>query len=224
MKKHKHHFGLINLGSCYLSIDERRQYHLPYKARGFSLWVAAGQNYWQYFLQNHHRASRRYHHPFDNWSRIAMKKIGHTMGVKTSAMVFPYHKGRDNKPLPFQNISKKFGFSASPLGLFIHPTFGLWAGFRGGFIHQKLPPYRSRWSGIASPCAACLTKPCIAICPAKAVHENYFDTTTCHDYLHHHRDAACLTGGCLARLACPIGTKYRYHKNQSQFFWRGLGW
>ena len=237
---HKKKFGLTPFG-CYLSINARRQHGLPFSARQLLLWGAVGRGYWRYFLQYHQRASRRHRHPLDNWSQVALQKIIKTAqisGSKKTMLIFPFeHRHHPSKkPIAFQPLAQKLGFTPSPLGMLIHPQFGLWVGFRGAMVgraiairRQKLPrrpasspALSSSLSSPSSPCAACINKPCIAACPAGAVQKNGFDYAKCNGYLTTHPGCDCLQGGCLARRACPIGTAYQYTKNQSQFFWRGL--
>jgi epoxyqueuosine reductase QueG len=124
---------------------------------------------------------------------------------------------------PFQAWAKAAeGLRASPLGMLIHPQFGLWHGYRGalGFAFMVEPkPFHG-----AHPCDGCIDKPCLTACPAGAVTPERFDVGLCRDHL---RDPAqgqcCMSGGCSARDRCPVGQQYRYPQEQIQFHMRMLG-
>ena len=100
----------------------------------------------------------------------------------------------------------------SPLGLGIHPEFGLWNAYRAAFL-TDLPLPVTVAAPHASPCSACQEKPCVTTCPAAAVDpEVGLDLWGCS----HFRltpDSPC-TERCLARLACPVGADQRYHADQ----------
>ncbi len=216
-------FGLVRFDPVYLSINQRQTYGLRFADRSVMLLGAAGKNYWRYFLRNHHRASRRHRHPLDNWSVVTLQKIAKREGIKKSAIFFPFQQRHQKKSLvAFQAIAKKIGFTPSPLGMSIHPQFGLWVGFRGGFASHMVPK-KLRVRDEASPCQACVDKPCMTACPAGAVTRQGFDYAACQDYLSRNKNCECLLDGCLARMACPVGAPiYQYNPNQIRFFWRGL--
>jgi len=59
----------------------------------------------------------------------------------------------------------------SPLGLLIHPEWGLWHSYRGALgLRERLdlPPHES----VASPCESCRERPCLSACPV-APHMRY---------------------------------------------------
>ncbi|MDI9314351.1 MAG: hypothetical protein QM529_06745, partial [Hydrotalea sp.] len=250
----RHHFGLVSF-VAYLSVSERRRYGLPWFARGLALWGAVGRGYWPYFLQYHQRASRHATHPLDNWSQTALQKITrrrasvfHKPRFHKSKLAFPFssrlhvvgHVGgqrRHAKPIAFQQLAQHpaIGFTPSPLGMLIHPRFGLWVGFRGATIDRTMPKKIRRGAARkitigqhhATPCGECDSKPCIAACPAGAVTAMGFDYPACNNYLNNHPACDCLRHGCVARTACPIGNgvgdaSYQYNQQQVEFFWRSL--
>ncbi|EEE37982.1 hypothetical protein RKLH11_1821 [Rhodobacteraceae bacterium KLH11] len=55
-----------------------------------------------------------------------------------------------------------------------------------------------------SPCVEC-PAPCAAACPVEALNtHSFYDLAACHNYLDTEDGQTCLTGGCLARLSCPL--------------------
>lgn len=101
-------------------------------------------------------------HPLDRWSRRIITALATTFGTTP---MFPF----DGPPwLPFQRWAQKAEpVYPSPLGMLIHPDWGLWHAWRGALgFHQKLDlPEADRR---ASPCESCVDKPCLTACPATA--------------------------------------------------------
>jgi hypothetical protein len=114
------------------------------------------------------------------------------------------------------------GLRPSPLGILIHPRYGLWHGYRGaiGFadkVGEATMPFDRH------PCDQCQDRPCLSSCPADAVHAARFDVRACRSHLRLPEGASgCMTGGCTARNACPVGADYRYPVGQLQFHMAAL--
>jgi len=99
--------------------------------------------------------------------------------------------------------------SPSPLGMLIHPELGLWHAYRGALAFAErlaLAPVEP----VASPCDSCPERPCLTACPVGAFTASGYDVAACVAHLDSGRGGACLTGGCQARLACPVGVEHRY--------------
>ena len=77
--------------------------------------------------------------------------------------------------LPFQRWAMKAEpVRSSPLGILIHPDYGLWHGYRGALAFAgalPLPPRDER----ASPCDDCADRPCLSTCPVAAFGEAGYD-------------------------------------------------
>ncbi len=104
----------------------------------------------------------------------------------------------------------------SPLGLLIHPEFGLWHVYRAAFLFAErldLPPP----AAAASPCDSCADKPCLSTCPVDAFAPGSFDSSRCVDHVESPSGRACTSGGCLARRACPVGRHYAYDREAGAF-------
>ena len=91
----------------------------------------------------------------------------------------------------------------SPIGLLIHPVYGLWHAYRGMLLFQEkiaLPEARSRAPGAQgmSPCDTCVDQPCMRACPVKAVNGDIFDVAACSGFISTAEGADCLSSGCRA--------------------------
>jgi ferredoxin len=148
--------------------------------------------------------------PLDTWSKSVILPVAEAMGATA---YFP----SDPPWQPFQRWAMQAeGLRASPLGLLIHPQYGLWHGYRGalGF------PFELEVEQVEAsrhPCDSCVTKPCLSHCPADAVTHAGFDVSACRLHLRHLDSARCRSGGCHARNACPVGAQFRYPPEQLRF-------
>jgi len=106
-----------------------------------------------------------------------------------------------------------------------HPEKDLGKDFARGFASDRVPAPAAE-SGpdgspvSRSPCAGCVDRPCLEACPAGAIGAEGYDVERCKRYLVAHHDGACMTGGCLARRACPVGVEYRYAPAQAHHHMR----
>ncbi len=147
--------------------------------------------------------------PLDTWSKEVLKNVATRVGA---IAVFP-----SDKPYqPFQQWAKRAeGLSASPLGLLIHPHYGLWHAFRGALLFD-CEIKSSQPAPANHPCDFCLDKPCLSACPVGAFDGTGFAVNRCRNYLAN--DAfECLDRGCKARLACPVGPEHAYLPDQQRF-------
>lgn len=124
--------------------------------------------------------------------------------------------------LPFQRWAQKADrVFVSPLGILIHPKFGLWHSYRGALAFKErldLPAPATQ----ASPCDSCRQKPCLTRCPVSAFSGAGYDVVRCRTHISESSGAVCVDGGCLARLACPIGGGYRHDRGQASFHMRAF--
>ena len=146
----------------------------------------------------------------DAWSARVLTGLAAQFGARA---VFPF----ELPYLPFQRWAMRAeACYASPLGLLIHPDYGLWHGYRGALLFAAaiaLPPSDRR----ASPCASCADRPCLTACPVGAFDGTGYDVPACARHLAGMPEPACMDIGCLARHACPIGHDYRYAPAQARF-------
>jgi hypothetical protein len=172
-------------------------------ARSVVLVGQAGASVWPYFSK--WRAERpEVKNPLDTWSREVIEAAARRLGARA---VFP-----SDKPfLPFQQWAiRAEGLKPSPLGILMHPQYGLWHAYRGALL------FDTGWPGappVEKPihlCDLCDGKPCLSACPVNAYSEAGFAYQTCLEHVRSERGMTCMTGGCLARNACPYGQAYRY--------------
>ena len=148
--------------------------------------------------------------PLDRWSRRMIGALAREFGAVD---VYP------NAPtlLPFQRFSRcSEPVHPSPIGLLIHPRWGLWHAYRGALVFERridLP----RIEPERSPCETCTSKPCLSACPVQAFSGGSFDLAACVNHVRSAAGASCLEGGCLARRACPVGAEFRYVPAQARF-------
>jgi ferredoxin len=146
----------------------------------------------------------------DEWSAQVLTGLAARLGARA---VFPFERPY----LPFQRWAVRAeACHPSPLGLLIHPDYGLWHGYRGALLFAatiELPPPDRR----VSPCAGCADRPCLSACPTGAFDGKTYDVPACARHLATMPQPACMDISCLARHACPVGRDYRYVPAQARF-------
>jgi hypothetical protein len=149
--------------------------------------------------------------PLDRWSRRLLSGLAARHGA---VALFPF----GGPPwLPFQRwAARAEPVAPSPLGILIHPEYGLWHAYRGALAFAErlgLPPP----AAASSPCESCRARPCLGGCPVGAFGAGGYDVPRCVAHLAGPAGAACVTIGCQARLACPVGADYRYGPSAAAF-------
>jgi hypothetical protein len=169
----------------------------------FSQWRAAPGNF-----------ERR--DPLDDWSKSVIGPLSGTLGATA---YFP----SDPPWQPFQSWAMRAeGLKPSPLGILVHPEYGLWHGYRGALGFGFRLDIQQVATG-AHPCDDCREKPCLSNCPVDAVTPAAFEVATCRSHLRTPiGQGGCMRGGCLARNACPVGSAYRYPREQLAFHMAAL--
>ena len=155
-------------------------------------------------------------HPLDRWSRRIIGELAARFGADD------LHPSLGPPWWPFQRWARRAeALHVSPLGILIHPDYGLWHAYRGAllFAARIALPERQPWP---HPCESCPGKPCLRSCPVGAVRAEQFDYPACAAHLASPRGSGCLDGGCLARLSCPVGARHRYGAAQASFHMQSL--
>ncbi|MBO23021.1 MAG: hypothetical protein CMM26_11725 [Rhodospirillaceae bacterium] len=154
--------------------------------------------------------------PLDAWIVDVLGNVAETFGA---AALFPF----DGPPyLPFQRWARRTEpVHSSPLGMLIHPEFGLWHGYRGALafaerLELSLPDTQS------APCESCVDRPCLSACPVDAFTDDGYDVPVCVDHITSADSGDCMARGCAARRACPVGRKYAYEPAQAGFHMRAF--
>ncbi|MDW3214251.1 MAG: hypothetical protein R8G01_09660 [Ilumatobacteraceae bacterium] len=150
-------------------------------------------------------------HPLDRWTRATLQPIAEEFGAS-------YVHPSDEPFQPFQRWAQRADdVWPSPIGLMIHPTYGLWHAYRGAllFDHEVvgLPPIGRR----ANPCITCADRPCLTTCPVDAFTAEGYDSDACAVHVRSGDRPTCLDDGCAARRACPVGVEFRYGPDQMRF-------
>ncbi|QLF70498.1 ferredoxin [Peteryoungia desertarenae] len=184
-------------------------------ARSVVLIGAVGGSNWPSF-ETWQRQQGPVDHPLDRWSQFVLEPIAAALGAKAYFPSEPPYQ-------PFQRWAMEAeGLSTSPLGILIHPVYGLWHSYRGALAFDVELPTEQRPT-LPSPCQSCESRPCLTTCPANAVSEEGFDVEACRIYLASKAgDAGCMNSACKARNACPVGQAYRYGPAQLRFHMAAL--
>ena len=149
--------------------------------------------------------------PIDRWTMRSLAGVA-------DALLFPFG-GLPHHP--FQRWAKRAdpSLSTSPLGILIHPEFGLWHALRGALVFEErlpLPVIERR----PSPCESCEAKPCLRACPVGAFTLGGYDSVSCRSYLRTLSGQPCMIQGCQARMACPVGREHAYRGGLAQHLMR----
>jgi hypothetical protein len=154
--------------------------------------------------------------PLDRWSLRVVKALAEDLGA---AALFPF--GGPPR-LPFQQWAQKAEpVHPSPIGMLIHPDWGLWHSWRGALAFRErleLPPPDRRHS----PCDTCSNKPCLTACPVNAFTASGYDVAACVAHIDSPAGTDCMDEGCRARRACPIGAVHGYTPDQANFHMRAF--
>ena len=165
----------------------------------------AGGGMWEAFSPHIHEERN----PLDRWTKIVIDPIAEKFGARA---IYPF--GADAPPFQRWAVRAETVYP-SPLGILIHPEYGLWHAYRAALLFSErldLPPR----SAAPSPCDTCADKPCLSACPVGAFSGTAYDVAGCASHLAS-ADQICLSGGCLARNACPVGQDWRYPGAQARF-------
>ncbi len=169
----------------------------------------AGAAMWDAFQASDPDPDQR--NPLDSWLKPQIEAVAASAGAHP---IFP------NEGPPFVAIQdwarRAEPVHRSPIGLMIHPRFGLWHVYRAALCFAErleVPPRDDS----ASPCETCEDKPCLGVCPADAFGPTAFDAEACLAHVESAGGSACREGGCMARRACPVGRDYLYPRPAQEF-------
>jgi hypothetical protein len=189
-------------------------------ARALALVGNVGSSLWPAFSASPEHADGE-RDALDRWSRRIGTRIAQRLGARA---LFPFGGPPHH---PFQRWAMRGGeLFASPVGLLVHSEYGLWHAFRFALafpeaLHDRLgdPPARG---DERSPCAMCDARSCLHACPVGAFVDGEYRVSQCVEHLVAHPQGPCVTAGCLARHACPVGQTYRYVPAQAQLHMRAF--
>ena len=207
--------GLYARGVTRLSDAEIETYGLDPGNAEIVLVGNIGSSYWPQFSQSP-EFSDALAHPLDRWSRRVAEGIATSLSLRA---LYPF----EGPPYyPFQQWARRAEeLEQSPLGVMIHPEFGLWHSYRFALLGAG-PGAREPLPAANSPCLGCVDKPCLNTCPVNAFDGDGYDVRRCANYLRATPEAECNRRGCLARFACPIAPQLRYTDDQGRFHLRAF--
>jgi len=163
-------------------------------------------------------------HPLDRWSRHLGDALAQQFG---GVALYPF----DGPPWqphyhPFQQWAARCEtVFPSPMMLRMHPQHGLWHAYRFALAftsvdaddRASLIPNADAAVHEENPCLACIDQPCLHACPVQAYDGQQFAQERCRAHVRDDATQACLSGGCLARNACPVAPLLRYAPAQARF-------
>ncbi len=149
--------------------------------------------------------------PLDAWTKRVVEPIAYDLGAHA---VYP----SDRPYRPFQQWAQRAeAVYPSPLGILMHPDWGLWHAYRAALLFDReidcLPARDTR----PSPCESCIAKPCLTACPVSAFDGARYDVAACGQHLLAGDRPHCADLGCRARDACPVAAGMRYPDAQIRF-------
>ncbi len=149
--------------------------------------------------------------PLNRWSERVIGELAAELGAQA---LFPF----GGPPyLPFVAWAKRAeAVAESPLGILIHPDYGLWHAYRGALAFAEavdLAPRDRR----PRPCDTCAERPCLSACPVGAFAETGYDVAACTGHISAPAGIDCMERACGARRACPVGRDYTYEPAQARF-------
>ncbi len=152
--------------------------------------------------------------PLDRWTRRLLAAAAAALGGQA---LYP---GEGPPFWPFQRWAMRAeGLAQSPLGLLIHPEWGLWHAWRGAlWLPEPLPLVAT--PDRPAPCETC-DRPCVSSCPVAAFQPGAYDIAACASHLAA-PTSRCPTQGCAARRACPVTPPVVYGPIQMRFHMRAL--
>lgn len=147
-------------------------------------------------------------HPIDVYSvNVVSRWLDTLPGGRERHVMYP-----GETPVGLQALGELAGWHhPSPFMVGIQPGWGTWFAYRVAVLaNTSLPPTSPLQT--RSPCEACVDRPCVSTCPARAMAGGRFSLDDC---LRWRRAAgSSCEHTCLARLACPVGIGHRYDEAQ----------
>jgi hypothetical protein len=185
-------------------------------ARTLVLFGNAGSSLWDSFESSPEHGDGA-PDPLDRWSRRIAEELANRFAGEA---LFPFGGPPHH---PFLRWARKAEpLWPSPVGMFIHPEYGLWHAYRFALAFAEPLEGCAPRAVAQPPCASCGTRPCLAACPAGALTASGHRVGRCLDYLQSSPHADCWTRGCRVRHACPAGRAYRYLPAQAGFHMRAF--
>ncbi len=205
-----HQYGLFARGVTRLSSAEIETWGFAADKPALLLAGNIGSSYWAIFSQSAEYLDGAAD-PLDRWSRRVASEIARELPVQP---IFPF---AGPPYYPFQQWAQRAeSLDQSPIGVMMHPEFGLWHSYRFALLGAEFDP-PEKPAQAENPCLACADRPCLQRCPVDAYDGNGYDVDRCASFLLKTPQAECRSLGCLARGACPVANEFSYLPAQGKF-------
>ncbi len=199
--------GLIVMGALHPRVTEAKQLD-----GGTLMLFGAGSAFWPTLKTS---PEWQGDDPVDRWS---LRVIGEMAKQLEAEAHFPF----GGPPYaPFIDWALKSGRTfSSPVGALVHDTVGMMISFRGALHFAE--EFDIPEANAPSPCLSCAA-PCAQACPVGALNDqSFYNVEACHGHLSTPEGQTCMTGGCLARLACPVTARSGRDPEQSAHHMRAF--
>lgn len=166
-----------------------------------------GSNLWRAFAPDIPQSNN----PLDQWTKAKLDPVANALGARA---IYSF-EGPPYWPfLRWANRAQEL--KQSPLGMLIDPEHGLWHAYRAAFAFAEKLNLPDR---IETPdlCAQCAEKPCLNSCPVNAFTSQGYNVPACAEFLRDTQGQGCMSKGCQARRACPVGRQSRYDPAHAEF-------
>ena len=181
------------------------------------LFGQTGSSLWDCFSRSPEYADGKAD-PMDRWSRRTGSAIAEKLG---GTALFPF-EGPPWHPFG-QWAQRAESIRPSPLGILMHPQYGLWHAYRFAIALPSIDGQENsrRVSELTHhACDSCSKQPCLTACPVNAFSDGEYNVRACAEYLGENEQADCHLFGCRARGACPQGSDYTYDSEHRRFHMR----
>ena len=168
----------------------------------------AGPAMWAKFANSPERALER--DPLNTWT---LKVVSASTGSLRAEALYPF----SGPPYyPFQRWAQRAeSVWPSPIGILIHPESGLWHGYRAALLFEQRLALPAKVA-LDNPCDSCEERPCLNTCPVGAFTGEGYNVPSCVSHISTQDGSDCISLGCRARRACPVGVAFRYEPPQAQ--------
>lgn len=169
----------------------------------------SGPQMWEKFAVSPERELD--HDPLNTWTRTVVSAVAMALGADA---LYPFS---GPAYYPFQRwAARAEAVWSSPIGILIHPEVGLWHGYRAALIFEQRLALPLRVT-LERPCDSCEERPCLKTCPVGAFTGEGYDVPSCVSFMSSQDGSDCVSLGCRARRACPVGTAFLYDPPQAEF-------
>ena len=195
--------------------------------RSAVVFANGGTLFWECFLEDIRKSPKHlsnHEHPIDDFVSRCIQSVDPT---PSSSRRWIQCSETSDIFLDFRVLGRESGLGyESPLGLLIHPMYGLWVSMRMVLLTTDVIENIEKIENIetieqtdstsicSNPCTGCVEKPCITSCPAGAVTTEGWSVQPCASF---HEVSERCTVKCHSRLACPVGKESRHSPLQQLY-------